>query len=149
MASLELGGLQNSPDRFAELASHYFLQRKSSELGHVQRGFGRLLLNSIRLSPDTIREYKRLTVDHRPRFLKGSPSALCHFATLLKESGLADLSFRVVFSTGEMLLPSQRSEIEETFHCQVFDSYGHMERTVAISQCGQGRYHVNPGVWHA
>ena len=40
-------------DRFAELASHYFLQRKSSELGHVQRGFGRLLLNSIRLSPDT------------------------------------------------------------------------------------------------
>jgi phenylacetate-CoA ligase len=34
--------------------------------------------------------------------------------------------------------------IEEVFSTRVYDSYSHLERTVAISQCPEARYHVHP-----
>jgi phenylacetate-CoA ligase len=43
-----------------------------------------------------------------------------------------------------MLLPRQRRDIEQTFRCKVYDSYGHMERTVAVSECPAGGFHINP-----
>src|SRR5262249_34974680 len=33
---------------------------------------------------------------------------------------------------------------EDVFRAKVYDSYGHMERTVAISECPDGGLHINP-----
>jgi phenylacetate-CoA ligase len=63
---------------------------------------------------------------------------------LLLGRGGIELTLEAVFTTGEMLLPQQRQTIEAAFHCPVLDSYGHMERTVGISQCAHGGYHINP-----
>jgi phenylacetate-CoA ligase len=49
-----------------------------------------------------------------------------------------------MFSTGEVLLPLHRAVIEKVFHTKVYDSYGHMERTVAITECPSGGLHINP-----
>jgi phenylacetate-CoA ligase len=133
-------------NRFAELSSSYFLRDESrtSQVFHYQRGFGRLLLNSLAIGPDDIAAYARALRDHRPKFLKGIASALYHLALFLDEGGVRDLQLDGVFSTGEMLLPYQRRVIERVFHCRVLDSYGHMERTVAISECPEGSLHINP-----
>jgi phenylacetate-CoA ligase len=40
-------------------------------------------------------------------------------------------------------MPYQREIIERAFSAKVYDSYGHMERTAAISQCPYGMYHIN------
>jgi phenylacetate-CoA ligase len=132
--------------RFAEFSSHYFMRQASDAQPpfHFQRGLGRLLLNSLSISADTADLYARAIRTYRPLFLKGLPSVLYYFALFLKQAGKADISFKGIFSTGEMLLGRQRRIIEETFQCKVFDSYGHMERTVAVSECLAGRLHINP-----
>jgi len=53
------------------------------------------------------------------------------------------IRFRAVFSQGENLRPQQKTLIEQVFAAPVYDSYGHLERTVAISQCPWARYHIH------
>lgn len=131
---------------FAEFSSIFFLQggEKSRLASHHQRLTNRLLLNSLSMSHATVRDYVRAIRKHRPLFLKGLPSVLYYFSLFLREQGLTDISFQAVFSTGETLLPRYRNLIEETFSCKVYDSYGHMERTVAVSECPRGGLHINP-----
>lgn len=133
-------------DPFAEFSSAFF--SKDEERSRLttcrQRLTNRLLLNSSAMSDATVREYVGAIRKHRPLFLKGLPSVLYYFSLFLREQGVADISFKAVFSTGEILAPRLRKYIEETFGCKVYDSYGHMERTVAISECPRGGMHVNP-----
>jgi phenylacetate-CoA ligase len=130
---------------FAEFSSVFFLKgwKKSQLAFHHQRLTNRLLLNSLTLSQATVKDYVRAMRKHRPLFLKGLPSDLYYFSLFLRQQGIADISFKAVFSTGEMLQPRYRKLIEETFSCKVYDSYGHMERTVAISECPRGGLHIN------
>jgi len=132
--------------RFAELSSSYFLRSPQlrEQPAVFQRAVGRLLLNSLELSPARVGHYVDAIRRYRPLYLKGTPSALSYFTFFLQENGISDLSFRAVFSTGEMLLPRQRVQIEAALHTKVYDSYGHMERTVAVSECPQGGYHIVP-----
>jgi phenylacetate-CoA ligase len=132
-------------DRFAELSSYYFLDRPAmNDLPlHWQPLLRRLMLNSHRLSAATAPAMASAIERHRPRFLKGVASTLYHFALSLKEAKAGPVPFRAVFSTGEVLPPQRRALIESMFGCPVLDSYGHMERTVAISQCPEGGHHVN------
>lgn len=131
---------------FAEFSSIFFLKggEKSRLASHHQRLTNRLLLNSLSMSHATVKDYVRAIRKHRPLFLKGLPSVLYYFSLFLRQQGLNDISFKAVFSTGETLLPRCRKFIEETFSCKVYDSYGHMERTVAISECPRGGLHINP-----
>ena len=132
--------------RFAELSSSYFLgdEQRARQPYCYQPLLSRLLLNSLSLCRETVGQLAGALYRYRPHFLKGIASALFFFALCLKEKGIHDLAFRGVFSTGEMLLPPQRRLIEDVFHAKVLDSYGHMERTVAISECPAGGLHVNP-----
>jgi phenylacetate-CoA ligase len=132
-------------NRFAELSSHYFLKRPGLNDApfRYQPHLRRLLLNGShisaarsRLMADAIRRY-------RPRFLKGLASGLYFLALTLREAGVSDIQFECVFSTGELVTRMHRRLIESVFGCRLLDSYGHMERTVGISECLEGGYHVN------
>jgi phenylacetate-CoA ligase len=131
---------------FAEFSSVFFAKNKDRvrSTTHLQRLAGRLLLDSSTLSHATAGDYVKAIRTHRPLFLKGLPSVLYHFSLFLRQQGVADISFKAVFSTGEVLVPRYRKLIEETFGCKVYDSYGHMERTVAISESPRGELHINP-----
>ncbi|MGW8180468.1 MAG: hypothetical protein ACWGQW_17165, partial [bacterium] len=74
---------------------------------------------------------------------KGVSSTRYFFALSLKEAGITDLSFQAVFSTGEVVTQLYRNTVESVLNAPLLDSYGHMERTVSISQCPRGGYHVN------
>jgi phenylacetate-CoA ligase len=132
--------------RFAELTSDFFLKEESraGQLVHVQGWTGRLLLNSLALDPDTVTTFARALRSYRPHFLKGIASALYYFALFCREKGIKDIAFQGIFSTGEVLTALQRRTIEEVFGGQVYDSYGHMERTVAVSECPRSGLHINP-----
>src|SRR3954447_5383090 len=132
--------------RFAEFASDYFLRNpdRIQEPYLFDRVTGRLLLNSMSVAEERVGEYVRAIRRYRPLFLKGLASVLHVFAHFARALQYDDLEFRAIFSTGEMLLPRQRRDIEQTFRCKVYDSYGHMERTVAVSECLAGGFHINP-----
>ncbi len=133
-------------DRFAELSSNFFVTDASrvNEICHHQALTGRLLLNSLSIGPHNINQYAAAFLKYRPRFLKGIASALYHLSLFLQQAGAEGIALKGIFSTGEMLLPHQRRVIESVFNCQVLDSYGHMERTVAVSECRSGGLHINP-----
>jgi phenylacetate-CoA ligase len=130
---------------FAEFSSVFFLQgdERPRPAFRYQRLTNRLLLNSLAMSHATVRDYVKAIRKHRPLFLKGLPSVLYYFSLFLRQQGVTDISFKAVFSTGETLVPRYRKFIEETLRCKVYDSYGHLERTVAISECPHGGLHIN------
>ncbi len=132
--------------RFAEFSSDYFLRRDrlADQPWRYQRGLGRLVLNSIALTPASVDECLSALRKYRPRFLKGLASVLYVFALFIDQRRAADLTFSGIFSTGEVLLPMQRTLIEKVFRTKVYDSYGQMERTVAITECPSGALHINP-----
>ncbi len=132
-------------DRFAEISTHYFLKRGNGEnaFSHFQPLNSRLLLNGLRFSAGTAEKYVTVLRKYRPKFLKGLASALYYFSALLRKAGVDDLCFGAVFSTGEILSEGQRKFIQETFRCKVFNSYGHMERLVAASDCPEGHMHIH------
>lgn len=127
---------------FAEFSSAYFLKRDSENFHSYQPGYSRLLLNSLKLSRPVFQKHLEAIRKYRPLFLKGCPSAVYCFCAFLREEGVS-LSFKAVFSQGEVLEATHRRFISQTLNCKVFDSYGHMERTVGISSCEQGRLHVH------
>jgi len=132
-------------DRFAELGSHFFLERPhlSDEPYHYQFQLRRLHLNSAQVSSAGVRKMVEALRKYRPHFLKGVSSTLYFFALSLKEAGVTDISFKAVFSTGEVVTQLYRKTIETALNAPLLDSYGHMERTISISQCLEGGYHVN------
>ncbi|GAB4244536.1 MAG: phenylacetate--CoA ligase family protein [Acidobacteriota bacterium] len=131
--------------RFAEISNHYFLCHRDRVESpyYYQPHLRRLLLNGLLLAPKTAGALAHALQSHRIRFLKGLAGALHAFVLSLREAGWSELPLTCVFSTGEVLTPWQRAAIESFFRCRALDSYGHMERTVAVSECPAGGYHVN------
>lgn len=129
--------------RFAEFSIHHFINTGIKEVAHFSRAINRLALNPSQISYENIGRFAEKIKKYKPLFLKGSPSTVYIFAILLEKRRIADLSFKAIFTTGESQLSYQREKIEKVFNCKILDSYGHMERTVAVSQCTSGRYHVH------
>jgi phenylacetate-CoA ligase len=132
-------------DTFAELSAQHFTPYENKlnalcDFEHISR---RLLVNSLLMSGDNVSDYIRVFKKFRPQFLKGLPSNLYIMALLLNMRKDHGIRFKAIFSQGENLLNYQRAMIEKVFSCKVYDAYGHMERTVAISQCPVGSYHVH------
>jgi phenylacetate-coenzyme A ligase PaaK-like adenylate-forming protein len=132
-------------EHFAELGGYHFLRdgRDPERLLQWQPLLRRLMINTNRLSPARVGEVRAALARYRPRFLKGLPSALEHLARCVDEDHGGRFAFHALFSGGEVVMPETRARVESAFGCRLFDSYGHMERTVAISQCEEGRYHVH------
>lgn len=132
-------------DRYAELSSHYFIKQKDriDDIYSVNQFSRHIVLNSLKISPDTIKDFVIPIKKYKPKFLKGLASTLYFFALWMHRKGINNISFNAIFSTGEVLTEKYRNLIERVFNCPVLDSYGHMERTVAISQCTSGGYHIN------
>ncbi len=130
-------------DRFAELKTCFFLDRDNEAVSMWQPHLRGLMLNGSRLSFARAGEIAGAIRRYRPKFLKGMAATLYFLALIFKQAGITDISFKSIFSTGEMLNPRYRALMEQVFNCPVLDSYGHMEGAVAVSQCMEGGYHIN------
>ncbi len=132
-------------DSFAELSAEFFafFKKNTTALYHFSYLSRRLLVNSLLISHKNLDDFIGIFRRFKPLFLKGLPSNLYMLALLLNERKHHGISFKAVFSQGENLLPHQRELIKKVFSTKVYDSYGHMERTVAISQCPSDTYHIH------
>lgn len=132
-------------DTFASLSSEDFIynERNREVMYHFHPLTRQLTVNATFFSHKYLEEIIGIFRKFKPIFLKGSPLNL--YLLALAFSGKRDhgISFKAIFSQGENLPQYKRELIESVFSCRVFDSYGHMERTVAISQCLHGTYHVH------
>jgi phenylacetate-CoA ligase len=133
-------------DTFALLSSEDFVYilKNRNALYHFNAFTKQLTVNSMLFSRNYLDDLIGIFRKFKPFFLKGFPLNLFMLALVLNEKGNHGISCRAIFSQGAHLPPYQRDLIEKVFSCKVFDSYGHMERTVAISQCPLGSYHIHP-----
>lgn len=105
--------------------------------------FGRQLVMSVYDLHDKNKDlYLKEAVRYKPEVIEGYPSAVNILAKWAIEEG-TDISPKAVFVTAETLLPEQRENIEKAFGCKVINYYGSAEGAPLITQCEQGRLHVN------
>ena len=98
------------------------------------------------MNRDNVREYVAAVGKYRPVFLKGYPSAVEIFLSLLKRGNIKlRTNFKAVFTNSEILYPTQRAFFEEFFGCKILDWYALQERVLAAAECGnKAGYHIFP-----
>jgi phenylacetate-CoA ligase len=132
-------------DTFALLSSEDFVYilKNRKTLYHFNSLTRQLTVNSMLFSHNYLDDLIGIFRKFKPLFLKGFPTNLYMLALVLNKKRNHGISCKAIFSQGANLLSYQRDLIEKVFSCKVFDSYGLMERTVAITQCPLGSYHIH------
>jgi phenylacetate-CoA ligase len=128
-------------DKFADMSGRVIT---SADGVAYDRRLRSLKLSSFKLGRVTLRGYVEAIKDFKPAFIRGYPSSLSIFASLIREENVDDIKFKAVTTSSETVLDSQRKTIEDTFGCKLFDYYGQLERVAFIAQCEEGSYHINP-----
>jgi phenylacetate-CoA ligase len=99
------------------------------------------ILHVLRLSPvvsgkETATLYLELVRSYGLKFLCGYPSAISHFASLIRRHGLrTDLKLTAVLFASEALYPWQRTLVEDVFACRTYNFYGLAEHVAIAGEC--------------
>jgi len=103
-----------------------------------------LLMSSYHLSDNHMKHYIKKLNKFRPVFLDGYPSAFYILADYIKRANLS-LTFipTAIATTSESLYDYQRKLIEEVFKCKVFNQYASSEGGPFITECKNGKLHLN------
>jgi phenylacetate-CoA ligase len=102
-----------------------------------------LLFSGYHLSSRTAQEYARALCEANIGWMHGYPSLLALLATFVTEQGLALPRVQIITVGAENLLPTQKSMISTAFQAPVVQHYGQAEGVANISQCPEGRMHVD------
>ena len=94
-----------------------------------------LYLSTFDMSDETMRRYANALRKYRPGILVGYPSALELFVRFCVRTGTGGPKPKAVVTSGEMVFPQQRDQIEGFFSCPVFDRYGIMEFGNVAHEC--------------
>jgi len=109
-----------------------------------------LYLSAFDMSDETIRRYAKTLRRYHPEILIGYPSALELFVRFCMSTGTGGPRPKAVVTSGEMLFPKQRDQIEGFFSCPVFDRYGIREFGDVAHECEKHEgLHVFNDLYHA
>jgi phenylacetate-CoA ligase len=110
----------------------------------INRPGRQILFSGYHTSRENLPHYLAELRRARPPWLHGYPSLLALLAAALLEEG-GDLGYPVKAVTigAENLLPQQSQIIERAFGARPLQHYGMAEAVANISQCEQGRLHVD------
>lgn len=102
------------------------------------------LLPAFEMDETTRSRYLDLIQRICPRQIFGYPSALYLLSLHAQQrsKSMRHVGVKVVFVTGEILLPHQRALISETFGCPVADGYGGRDSGFIAHECPQGGMHI-------
>lgn len=108
-------------------------------------GDPRCSLSTFHLTPGSSVYYADLIDRRGIRYLHGFPSSVLTFYKYLAEAGRPAPGIRVIFTSSEVLSPSDREYIERVSGAGIIDLYGSSERVVIAGECSAcGQYHVYP-----
>lgn len=95
----------------------------------------RFTINAYVLSDETMCAFADRVRREHPLILFGYASSLYRFAQFVRQKDLKDIRFQGIFSSAEVLYPMQRSYIEETFGCKMFNRYGTRDLGGVACEC--------------
>lgn len=81
-----------------------------------------------------------------PDSVYGLPTALLEAARAARDTGISVAAPNWLFTSGELLTPGMRSELEVNYRCSVYDIYGTTETKEIAWECLAGSMHVNGDV---
>ena len=121
---------------FAQSRSPFF---RTNYYGH------QTLFSIYHMTPSNLRDYVDAVHAAPARYVQGYPSSIHLVARALLEAGrpLPKGKLAAVFTSSESLLVFQREAIEEAFAAPILDRYGVSEFAVSMTECEQGRLHVD------
>jgi len=106
----------------------------------------RLFKNVIRLfdmSAGIDRQFLGKIIESNATVLIAQPSTILAIIKKMEENDVS-LSFKIVATTGEVLTPTMRKKIQDTFHCDVYDQYSTVELGNIAWECPTHiAYHIN------
>lgn len=100
-----------------------------------------ILLSIFHLSKTTRDDYIKFLQSHSDMFLEGFASVLTIIANIILEKGIS-IPMKLVYSTGEPILDSDRIKVEKAFECKLIDCYGMTEWVGLIQECEKGEKHL-------
>jgi phenylacetate-CoA ligase len=103
------------------------------------------LFSIYHMTQDNLRTYVDAIHETPASFVQGYPSAIHIAARALLEAGrpLPPGRLKAIFTSSESLLAFQRQAIEAGFGAPIRDRYGVSEFVVSMTECSQGRLHVD------
>jgi len=106
---------------------------------------GQTLFSIYHMTPDNLTSYVDAIHAISASYVQGYPSAIHTAARALLEAGrpLEPGRLKAIYTSSESLLSFQRETIEAGFGAPIFDRYGVSEFVVSMTQCDQGRLHVD------
>ena len=136
------------PERTVTLAGSSLVPNES--LSPIQ-SFRNLLERNVPLSAvsvnDTILEsYISKINKFQPKVIRGYPSSIFTLADYIKANNTDIHSPKVIFTTAEMLLQSQKEVIESVFSCRVFNHYSNPESMTNAYECSAGGLHLGTDI---
>jgi phenylacetate-CoA ligase len=93
--------------------------------------------------------WSKIICSYQPALLQGYASILAELARYIINCSIPmPRSILGVYSTAEILHDEQRRQIEQAFHCKVFNQYGSREIPNIACECKHGNQHVFTDMVH-
>ncbi len=118
----------------------------TDRMRHVRdRCLNHRMIGAFDMTACSMAGYVRQMTHFNPHHLFGYPSSLARLARFILDSGMKPTTpaLCAVFTTGEVLLPTDRAILEECLAVQVADEYGARDAGFIAQQCPAGAYHVS------
>jgi phenylacetate-CoA ligase len=104
----------------------------------------RVMLDASSIDDERMRAFHARLAFHQPKFVLAYANTMALFARFLRDAGLEPPRPKAIITSGEVLTAENRTLIESTFGCKVFNRYGCREFAVVASECGHNRgMHIN------
>jgi phenylacetate-CoA ligase len=101
----------------------------------IDRTWSRFILDAFSLDDKAMTTFAQRVCRQKAKILFGYVSSVYEFARFVQRSQKKDITFDGIFTTSEVLLPSVRQFIEETFQSRIFNRYGTLELGGVACEC--------------
>ena len=126
----------------ADIGEPSFFKRIKNTLYH--KFYNRKMLNSFAMNKDNMTEYINDINAYKPKALVSYVNPLYELACFINQHSLAVFAPHTILTGAEPLHEFQRTEIEQAFKCEVFDTFGCREFMLMAAECREFKnLHIN------
>jgi len=140
------GGV-NRGDKIATFAGHKVVDVKRNKLPFWVMNYAenQLIFSSYHMSIRNLKHYISQLQKFKPDLIHGYPSSIYLLAKYILENNI-HLEFhpKMIITASETTLDFQKEAIETAFGCKNYIWYGNTEYAGHITECTEGRLHVQP-----
>ena len=94
-------------------------------------------LSAFGMDEPRMLEYVLFIKRYKPKIIEAYASAMAGLAIFINRQGITDVKVDAVITSGETLFEAYREQIEQAFHCKVFNRYGGREFGAIAHECSE------------